>query len=124
MSTTPWATWSASSANRRRRIRRSRLPAELLELDAVGDEAVGAQPAFLVLFVGREVALEPFDLAVALEGQDVGRQPVEEPAVVGDDHRTAGELLQRLLEVLQGLDVQVVGRLVEQDQVAALGQGL
>jgi hypothetical protein len=43
---------------------------------------------------------------------------------VADDHGAAGELLQRLFQVLQGLDVQVVGRFVEQDDVAALGQGL
>jgi hypothetical protein len=35
-----------------------------------------------------------------------------------------GELLQRLFERLQRLDVQVVGGLVEQDQVAGLGEGL
>jgi hypothetical protein len=46
--------------------------------------------------------------------------PVEEPAVVGDDHGAAGELQQRVLERLQGLDVEVVGGLVEQQHVAAL----
>ena len=44
---------------------------------------------------------------------------VEEPPVVGGDHGAAGELEQRVLERLQGLDVEVVGRLVEQQQVAA-----
>ena len=58
-------------------------------------------------------------LVVALPRQDVGGDPVEEPPVVGGDHGTAGELEQRVLEGLQGLDVEVVGRLVEQQQVAA-----
>ena len=44
---------------------------------------------------------------------------VEEPAIVGDDHRAAGEREQRLLERAQRVDVEVVGRLVEQQQVAA-----
>ena len=44
---------------------------------------------------------------------------VEEPPVVGGDHGAAGELQQRVLERLQGLDVQVVGGLVEQQHVAA-----
>ena len=43
---------------------------------------------------------------------------------MADHHRTAGELLQGVLQVLQGLDVQVVGGLIEQDDVAALGEGL
>jgi hypothetical protein len=37
------------------------------------------------------VALEPDDLAVALEGEDVGGDAVEEPAIVADDHRAAGK---------------------------------
>ena len=57
--------------------------------------------------------------AVALEGQDVGRDPVEEPAVVADDHGAAGEGLQAGLERPERVDVEVVGRLVEQQHVAA-----
>src|SRR5690606_34479649 len=62
------------------------LPMELLELDPVGDQAVDAEAALLVLLVGLEVALEPFDVAVALEGEDVGGEAVQEPAVVADHH--------------------------------------
>src|ERR1700757_2785474 len=78
----------------------------------------------LVFLVCAEVALEPepFGLVVvvALPGEDVRAGPVEEPAVVGNHHRAAGEFLQGVLERAQGLDVQVVGRLVQQDEVAAL----
>ena len=44
--------------------------------------AVGgvAQAAALVCFVGVEVAFEPFDVAVALEGEDVGGEAVERVA--------------------------------------------
>src|ERR1700761_5131212 len=83
------------------------LPRELLELDPVRDQAVGAQAALLVVLIGLEVALEPLHVAVALEGEDVGAQAVEEPAVVADDHGATGEFLQGLLQVLQGLDVEV-----------------
>ena len=48
------------------------LPRELLELDALGGQAVGAQAALLAFFVHLEVALEPFGRAVVFEGQDVG----------------------------------------------------
>ena len=44
---------------------------------------------------------------------------VEEPPVVRGDHGAAGEVQQRVLERRQRLDVEVVGRLVEQQQVAA-----
>src|SRR5690606_21577959 len=37
-----------------------------------------------------------------------------------DDHGTAREVEQRVLEAAEGLDVQVVGGLVEEQQVAAL----
>jgi hypothetical protein len=70
------------------------------------------------------VALEPDHLAVALEGQDVRRDAVEEPAVVGDHDGAAGEVQQRLLERPQRLDVEVVGRLVEQQHVGAVPQHL
>src|ERR1051326_1017217 len=107
--------WSASGCSG---------PGQPLVRDPVGPLGLGAEPLAPVLLVGVEVALEPADLAVALEGQDVGRDAIQEPAVVGDDHRTAGEAQQRLLEGAQRVDVEVVGRLVEQQQVAARAQEL
>ena len=59
-------------------------------------------------------------MAVALERQDVRRQPIEEEAIVADDHRAAGEGFQGFLKRPQRLDVEIVGRLVEQEDVAAL----
>ena len=49
----------------------------------------GAEAAVAVGFVIGVVALEPLDLAVALEGEDVGGDAVEKPAVVGDDDGAA-----------------------------------
>ena len=48
---------------------------------------------------------------------------VQEPTVVADDHGAARELDQRVLQRFERLDVQIVGGLVEQQQVAALLQG-
>ena len=62
-------------------------------------------------------------IGVALPGQDVRRDPVEEPAVVADHHGAARELQQRVLQRAERLDVEVVGGLVEQQQVAALLEG-
>src|SRR6266700_7335193 len=94
-------------------------PCQLLVLHAMRDDGVLPQPAHLVLLVVLEVAFEPFDVAVVLEGQDVGGDAVEEPAVVADDDGAAGEILQRLFQRAQGVDVEIVGRLVEQQHVGA-----
>ena len=63
-------------------------------------------------------------MAVALERQDVRAQAIEEEAIVADDHGTARERLQRLFERTQRFDVEVIGRFVEQQDVAALLQHL
>ena len=57
-------------------------PHQRLVLDAVRLVGFGAEAAAAVGFVIGVVALEPVDLAVALEGEDVGRDAVEKPAVV------------------------------------------
>src|SRR3546814_20013974 len=49
---------------------------------------------------------------------------VKEPAVMRDHERVARELKQRVFQRAQGLDVEVVGRFVEQQHVAALQQRL
>src|SRR3954447_14584532 len=100
------------------------LPRQLAILDPVRLIGCGAEAPLPVGLVVLVVALEPHDLAVPLEREHVGRDAVEEPAIVADHHRAAGEVEQRLLERAQRVDVEVVGRLVEQQQVAALLQQL
>src|SRR5208337_83418 len=87
-------------------------------------ERGGAEAAELVLLVGLEVALEPLDMAVAFESEDVRGEPVEEEAIMADDHGAAGEILQRRLKARQRLHVEVVRRLVEEEQIPALLQHL
>src|SRR5215217_4372786 len=101
-------------------VREPSVAGELAVRRAVRTGGLGTEPLDLVLLVVLEVALEPEPLRIALVGQDVRRHPVEEPPVVADHDGTAGEVEQRALEAGQGLDVEVVGRLVEQQQVAAL----
>src|SRR5690625_705791 len=83
-----------------------------------------AEALHLVLLVGFEVAFEPVPLrgilVRAFPGEDVSGDPVEEPTVVRHDHGAAGELEKGVLQGSQGLDVEVVRRLIEQEQVAAL----
>ena len=84
---------------------------------SVGDVA---QPLATVGHVVGVGAGEPFHMRVALEGQNVGRHPVQEPTVVGDDEDAARKRQNRLLERSQGVDIEVVGRLVEEQHVGAL----
>src|SRR5580658_5536651 len=92
--------------------------------DPVRARGLLAQAQALVGFVLLVVALEEMHSRLAFEGQDVGRDPVEEPAVVADHQHRAGELTQRVLERAQRLDVQVVRGLVEQQHVGAREQRL
>ena len=101
----------------RHAARRQRLPRELLVLDPMRDRGINAQAALLVFFVIREIALEPLDMAIALEGQDVRRDAIEEPAIVADDDGAAGIILERLFERAQRVHVEVVGGFVEEQDV-------
>ena len=66
-------------------------------------------------------ALEEAPLA-ALELEHGGPDRLEEPAVVSDQDDRRVERLQVRLEPFQRLDVEVVGRLVEQQQVGVAGE--
>src|SRR5262249_9104298 len=65
------------------------LTGERLITNTMGLLGRGAQTLLAVGFVVLVVALEPFHAAVALEGEHVRGNPVEEPAVVADDDGTA-----------------------------------
>ena len=71
-----------------------------------------------------EVALEPGPgtgiVVGALPREDVRGNAVEEPAIVARDDRAPRELEKRLFQALERLGVEVVRRLVEQEEVAAL----
>src|SRR5581483_8571827 len=95
-----------------------------LVADAVGLVGLRAETLVTVRLVVAEVALEPHDLRVPLEREHVRRDAVEEPAVVADDDRAARELEERVLERAEGVDVEVVGGLVEQQDVAAAAEHL
>ncbi len=60
--------------------------------------SAGSQAIVALVFVRLEVALAPMDVAIAFERQDVRGQPVEEPAVVAHDDRTANKVLHRLFD--------------------------
>ena len=80
------------------------------------------EPLLLLLEPGRVVAL-PRDARAAVELEDPAGDVVEEVAVVGDRDDVPGILLQVALEPGDRLGVEVVGRLVEQQQVGLLRAG-
>src|ERR1051326_8885947 len=103
---------------------RCSVPGQRLVTDAMRPVGLGAEPAAPVGLVIGVIAFEPHDLAVALEGEDVGRDAVEKPAIVRNDHGAAGIVEQCLFERAQRIDIEIVGRLVEQEEVGALLQHL
>ena len=84
-------------------------------LDALFDRA----PERQVLL---DAAGEVGDLAVAGERVDVVAHALDEVAVVADDDERAGPGVEQVLERGQGVDVEVVGRLVEQQDVGLAHQ--
>src|SRR5712692_6456059 len=71
------------------------------------------------LLVRLVVALEPAHTTVAHEDEHVRRDAIQEPAVVADHHDASREVEQRLFERPQRVHVQIVRRLVEQEDIAA-----
>jgi hypothetical protein len=61
---------------------------------------------------------------VAFVDDEVGADAVEEPAVVADDEGDACEFGEGFFEGAQGVDVEVVGGFIEQQDVGAFGEGL
>ena len=101
--------------------------ADPLQLAFEGATAGDVRPllageAFLLLLQPRAVVARERDAAAAIELEDPLGDVVEEVAVVGDRHDRAGVVLQELLEPVDALGVEVVGRLVEQQQVGAAEQ--
>ena len=79
------------------------------------------EPLLLLLEPARVVAL-PRDARAAVELEDPARDVVEEVAVVGHRDDGAVVLLQVPLEPRDRLGVEVVGRLVEQQQIGLAEQ--
>ncbi len=79
------------------------------------------QALLLLVEPGRVVAL-PRDAAAAVQLEDPAGHVVEEVAVVGDRHDRPGILGEEALQPGHRLGIEVVGRLVEQQQVGPLQQ--
>ena len=79
----------------------------------------GTEPCLSIGLVGGVVAFEPDDPTLSFKGEDVRRDPIEEPAVVTNDDRAASEVLESLFERPHGVDIEVIRRLIEEEDVGA-----
>ncbi len=79
------------------------------------DRLVG-QPLVL-LSKERRVVAGPRGEPSAIDLDDARRDPLEERAVVGDEHERARILGEKRLEPEDGVEIEVIGRLVEQQHV-------
>src|SRR5438105_14535464 len=100
------------------------LPRQLLVTDAMRLVGFLAETLLALRFIGLVIPFTPDRFAVAFKGENMRDDAVEEPAVVADDHGAAAEAQKRLFQGPQRIHVQVVGRLVEQQQVAAAAEQL
>ena len=58
----------------------------------------------------------------AFKGKDVGADTIKEKPVVRDDHGAAGKIHQRIFQRAQGFHIKIIGRLIEQQHIAAFFQ--
>ena len=79
-----------------------------------------AKSACLIDFVIREATFEEDNFTVTLKGEDVGTDTVEEPTVVADDNSTTCECLKTFLLCTECIHVDIVGRLIEEEDITFL----
>ena len=82
------------------------------------------ETAFPVLSIVRIGAGKPLDMRVTLEGEHVGRHTIEKPAIVRNHQHRAGEGEDGVFERPEGVDIEIVGGLVEHEDVGALFEHL
>ena len=82
---------------------------------------LGGQPFGRPAFEGGEALIVAAQVA-AVEPQRAARQAGQQGAVVAHHHEPAGVALERALEPFDGRQVEVVGRLVEQQDIAVADQ--
>ena len=72
------------------------------------------------LFVALIVAFMPNNFAVAFEGKDVGSHAVQKPSIVTDDNRATTEVKESFLQGAECIDVKVVGRFIQKEEVTTI----
>ena len=81
-----------------------------------------AEAFFPIDLVVAVIALEPDDFAVAFERKDMRRNAVQKPSIMAADDRATGEILEPFLQRSQGIDIEIVRRLIKDDQIGPFFQ--
>ncbi len=76
-----------------------------------------AEARTTVFFIRTPVSVEPDDVRITFEREDVSGYAVEEPSVMTDHDRTSGEILNRLLKRTHDVDIEVVGGFIEEQDI-------
>src|SRR5688572_15476575 len=87
---------------------------ELLVRNSVRPIRISPLPLPEILGIIAVGSLEPHRLRIPLEREDMRSNAIEKPAVVRDHDSATWKIDQRFLQRTQRVDVEVVGRLVEQ----------
>src|SRR5579875_3730425 len=90
-----------------------------LVANAVRRGCVLSKPASLVFLISLEIALKPFHVAVAFKGENMSGKAIQKPTIMADNHRTAGKGGQRLFQGAQGIDIEIIGGFVQQNNIGA-----
>ena len=87
---------------------------------------IGRNPQALlaIRFIIRPIPNVHLRLGIAFEDDEVGADSIEEPAVVGDNEGGACEFGEGFFKGAQGVDIEVVGGFIEEQDVGAFGEGL
>jgi len=67
-----------------------------------------AQATSTVLLVFAVCAGKPDNARFILECQDMGRNPIKKPAIMGNDERASGEIDECVFQRSQGVDIEIV----------------
>ncbi len=67
----------------------------------------------------REITLEPADFLLAFKHQQMRANTIHEKSVVADNKNTARKIEDRLFEFAQGVHIEIISRLIKQQDIPA-----
>ncbi len=78
-----------------------------------------AKPLAAIILVFAEIAFNKRHMAIILKSHDMRGHPVQKPAVMAYDQGAAGKIVQRVLQGAHGVDIQIIGGLVQQKHICS-----
>lgn len=78
-----------------------------------------AEPTSPVFHIFAVIAVKILNMAIALESENVGSDPVQKPSVVANNDSTSGKVLKRLFQRPHRIYIEVVCRFVKQNDIGS-----